>query len=475
MIPDQLELLTVKRLAELAKKSGIRGWHEMRKAELISALKKLSKAAKNTNSAKHPKLPKTTVKSKTQTATKTTKPTKSTPQSQQVSEQHKKKVSVNKSKTAAIKTPKTAATQKKTEPKSQIITSGKKTSAANKKAGKTSNVASRVVPKKEQASVTPAVSSSIELPVCKPKPKPKPKQEQPLVVVDDHDAPFMRKIGLKESLTRFRELGGVSDGEHLDRLVLFVRDPHWLQVVWELNVKQIDRARAAMGVEWHTSVPILRLYQIISDGISRQHRAHVRDVQPRGQANNWYLDVQDSPACFFVEIGYLSSKGRFFPLVSSNTVETPESHTFGSIGASDSFRIDMTRESEHGFTYPGGSKSERYERKNGLDDHVRRSVPTPMFARFGDGPIESVKVELEVDVVIYGKTLSDAQLTIKNEPVRLQSDGRFSFRFQLPEKRQVYPIVAVSSDGIESQTTILAIDRNTKTLETVYREHDEIE
>ena len=52
MIPEHLETLTVKQLADLARKSGISGWHEMRKVELISALKKSVKAAKAAKNSK---------------------------------------------------------------------------------------------------------------------------------------------------------------------------------------------------------------------------------------------------------------------------------------------------------------------------------------------------------------------------------------------------------------------------------------
>ena len=455
MISKHLETLTVKQLAEIAKRSGIRGWHDLRKAELISALKKITnKTAK--------------VTSKTQKVVKTVKQTQKKGQIKSGSVLPKKNTALIKQKTAV---PSTVSKNKKSPQKSEIAVALKKSPASRSVTGKAvSIVKSQAVSQKSQA--TPAIASVP--PKALPKPPSKPKHE-PIVVVEDHDGPALHKFGQKENLFRSRELGGVFEGDHLDQLVLVVCDPFWLQAIWELNIKLVERAKAAMGVEWHTAVPILRLYRVISDGISRQRRVHVRDVYPRGQVNNWYLDVQDPPASFFVEIGYISIKGRFFSLASSNTVETQNGNGFSNTGTIDNRRVDLARESQRHYAFGGGQKLEKYERTNPLVDQAKRPVPTPMFARFSDGPIESVKVELEVDVVIYGKTLPDAQLTIKNEPVRLQPDGKFTFRFQLPEKRQVYPIVAVSSDGIESQTTILAIERNTKALETVFREHDEIE
>ena len=60
-------------------------------------------------------------------------------------------------------------------------------------------------------------------------------------------------------------------------------------------------------------------------------------------------------------------------------------------------------------------------------------------------------------------------------PVRLNSDGSFMIRYNLPERRHVFPVVAVSRDGIETKTVVLAFERNTKNLETVIRDQSEEE
>ncbi len=47
----------------------------------------------------------------------------------------------------------------------------------------------------------------------------------------------------------------------------------------------------------------------------------------------------------------------------------------------------------------------------------------------------------------------------------VESDGSFSVRLNLPDSRQIIPAVATSLDGGEEKTIILAIERNTKSLE----------
>ncbi len=75
-------------------------------------------------------------------------------------------------------------------------------------------------------------------------------------------------------------------------------------------------------------------------------------------------------------------------------------------------------------------------------------------------------------MVVYGVTSPDAHVTLKGEPVRLQPDGTFSVRFTLPERRQVFPVVCSTRDGVEQRTIVLAVERNTKVMEPVLREPD---
>ena len=54
------------------------------------------------------------------------------------------------------------------------------------------------------------------------------------------------------------------------------------------------------------------------------------------------------------------------------------------------------------------------------------------------------------------------------------SDGTFVVRIALPDRRQVIPVVASSPDGGEQQTIILAVEKNTKIMETMHRDPSKI-
>jgi hypothetical protein len=99
---------------------------------------------------------------------------------------------------------------------------------------------------------------------------------------------------------------------------------------------------------------------------------------------------------------------------------------------------------------------------------------TPVIARYGTGQDRRNQFDFEVDaeLIIFGTTRPDATVTLKGEPVKLRPDGSFTVRMHLPDKRQVLPVVASSADGIESRTVVLAVERNTKTMEPIVQEHN---
>ena len=53
-------------------------------------------------------------------------------------------------------------------------------------------------------------------------------------------------------------------------------------------------------------------------------------------------------------------------------------------------------------------------------------------------------------------------------------DGTFTVRFSLPDSRQIIPAVAASADGVEERTIVLAVERNTKELEPMIHDSNEL-
>ncbi len=256
-----------------------------------------------------------------------------------------------------------------------------------------------------------------------------------------------------------------------DRLVVMVRDPYWLHAFWELSQRSVDRAQAAMGQHWHAAQPVLRLFRMEEAGTSTLEQ----DIVIHGGVNNWYIDVQNPPCEYRMEIGYLADNNSFYCLTRSNTVQTPPA---GTSDAVDDNWKHVAEQADRIFAMSGGYSPQGTSRElqELLEERLRRPLGTPMNTRYGSGAGDIMQKSgempfaVDAEVIIYGAADRDAHVTLKGEPVQLRADGTFAVRVSLPDKRQVIPIVASSGDGVEQRTIILAVERNTKVMETKVRD-----
>ena len=82
--------------------------------------------------------------------------------------------------------------------------------------------------------------------------------------------------------------------------------------------------------------------------------------------------------------------------------------------------------------------------------------------------------EIDAELIVYGSTEPNAKVTLQGEPVQVRPDGSFTVRFSLPDSRQIIPAVAASPDGVEERTIVLAVERNTKELEPMIHDGNEL-
>jgi uncharacterized protein len=290
---------------------------------------------------------------------------------------------------------------------------------------------------------------------------------------------------LQAASIRFRDLATGSDEREApvavkkDRLTVMVRDPYWLHAHWELARPTVERARAALGQEWHTAKPVLRLYEVSElSATMPESETMVRHIEIHGGVNNWYIDVPDPPKSYRMEIGYRAASGRFYSLARSNTVQTPRP---GSSDAIDRNWSDLAENVDRIFAMSAGysSESPNVELQELLEERLRRPISAPLVGRFQAG-VEGLLgrdhaffFDLDAELLIFGATEPGARVTVHGEPVKLRPDGTFTMRFSLPNCRQVIPATASSADGLEQRTVVLAVERNTKTMEPLIREANE--
>ena len=281
---------------------------------------------------------------------------------------------------------------------------------------------------------------------------------------------FVGKQALRRDLTT-----RAGDGKP-DRLVLMVRDPYWLHAFWEISAKTIDRAKVALGHLWYASVPVLRLFRLFADGTGAPKRQLLRDIPVHGGVNNWYLDVTNPPSTFIVELGYLTKEKKFYPTLSSNIVETPQQQVIDELEKLDGNWKGVADDLGRVFKL-SSSEGRSQDLKEVMEEQLGRPMSPQLLSRYrvakqgnASKTRRNFRFDAEVDVIIHGKTDSNVQVTIRNEPVVVNADGTFAVRFALPEKRHLFSVEAEGSDGVEMQRVILTLERNTRILETVIQE-----
>lgn len=280
---------------------------------------------------------------------------------------------------------------------------------------------------------------------------------------------------LRNRLDEMRKISSINsehDGKHQqDRLVVMVRDPYWLHAYWELAPRSVERAQSALGQHWHATRPVLRLFHVAADGASEL----LREIPIHGGVSHWYVDVQNPPQQYRMEIGFLTAGGQFYCLARSNTVTTPPAGTSDSI---DENWADIDQNADRIFAMSGGysDRGTSLELQELLEERLRRPMGTPMQTRYGGGASrvtndsQELPFAVDAELVVYGISHPHAHVTLQGEPVPLRPDGSFTVRMSLPDRRQVIPVIASSSDGVEQRTIILAVERNTKVLGPVVRD-----
>ena len=259
-----------------------------------------------------------------------------------------------------------------------------------------------------------------------------------------------------------------------DRMVLMVRGPHWLHVFWELTPRSITRAQAALGQEWHGARPMLRLVELESGLHASPSERVVREIAVHGGVKNWFIDVRE-PKRYRCEIGYLAGSGRFHSLARSNAVNTPTSPQGDTL---DAHWGAIAEDCERIYAMSGGFSTEHSseELQELFEERLRRPMGPPPARSSnaddeeGEEGVAGFELEVDAEMVVYGATQPGAYVTLQGEPVKVQPDGTFRVRVEMPNRRQVLPIVASTADGASRQTVVMAVERNTKSMGPAGRE-----
>ncbi len=107
------------------------------------------------------------------------------------------------------------------------------------------------------------------------------------------------------------------------RVVLLPVEPYLLHVYWEVTSVELEKAKDQLGDEYGRSQAILRCYDV-TDIIFEGTNAHGSfDVPVDLSAKSRYVDLWSPEKSYFVELGFETEDGRFFPIARSNIAEVP--------------------------------------------------------------------------------------------------------------------------------------------------------
>jgi hypothetical protein len=439
-----------KDLAEMAKHKGLSGWHGMRKDELIKALMRTIK--------KRALAP---AKSKSSAA----KPVR---------------------RTTAAKSPATKSPATKSHPAHSKAHSGHANGAkvhSRKLNGRnlSSAVKATAVKSKVNGKVSHGPSANGKTPHSPPTTA---KQQRPsakqMRIADRIHRVHAERERLKDLSGTFSvaKSGGKRHAPEKDRLALIVRDPYWLQAIWNITRHSVKRAEAAMAEHWHTAMPVLRLLEVDGGHTTSTAERLTREIDVHGGVTNWYIEVANPPHSFRVELGYKSAGGRFFSLCRSNTVHTPAPDSGDVI---DENWTDVAENYERVYAMSGGYAEDNQsgELQELFEERLRRPMTNIAAGQFGSGAERvlnrnrDLDFHVDAEMILYGRTKPDAKVTLAGEPIKLRADGSFTVRQPMPDKRQVLPVVASTPDGVEQRTIVIAVERNTKVLEPMLREQND--
>ena len=269
-----------------------------------------------------------------------------------------------------------------------------------------------------------------------------------------------------QSLEEFQFPAGYGD----NRIVAMVRDPWWIYSYWEITPEKENEVRNRIAQKGLNPVKsILRVYDVTGVEFDGNNAHTFFDIELKGLAINWYINVKNPNRAWIIDIGILASNDELFVLARSNCVRTPR------FGMSDVVDEEwMCQEDDYwkmfglsgGFGIGKGSLALKEMFKKRLMEQISSAGWSGAVSSLSSPSKKALKKKgfwlvVDCELIVYGQTEHDAKVTVQNKPIRLRKDGTFTLRFALPDGKQDIPVVATSFDGDDTRTITPIVTRRT--------------
>lgn len=249
-----------------------------------------------------------------------------------------------------------------------------------------------------------------------------------------------------------------------NRIVILARDPWWLYSYWDISEQRVNEVISSIPVHERENLKwILRVYDLTGvRSFTGKNANSFFDIGIHFEANNWYINVNQPEREWCVEIGLITPFGKFFPVARSNIIKTPY------FGISSIIDEEWALPDEDYYkvlgVYDLGKSS--LERKKRFEEIVKQQISSPlaswgMSSLFSERAKVSDKFFLEVwtELILYGRTEPDAELTVEGKKVNLKPDGTFSIRYALPVGDYQYKVTGISKNQKHKITKTPAVKR----------------
>ena len=307
------------------------------------------------------------------------------------------------------------------------------------------------------------------------------------------------------------------------RIVLLPRDPQWAYTYWDIPNDHKEELRRQGG-----QTLALRIYDVTDVDLDYQSPHSIQEYPADELAREWYLPIPVSDRDYVIDVGYRTADGGWLVLARSARVHIPPvypSDWIEDVFITVDFEEDLRAKTFYELVPPskklataaagaGAGGNPIYEQIFGLAEsaeaqrvagsifgsmqHVPGSaapeqalssyvfpsgvgmwaVPTVSgLTMSGVGmsgfsasavPARPRKFWLVADaeLIVYGATEPDANVTIGGRPIKLNSDGTFRFQMSFQDGLIDYPILAVAADGEQTRSIHMKFERETPSRHT---------
>ncbi|MBV9385412.1 MAG: DUF4912 domain-containing protein [Chroococcidiopsidaceae cyanobacterium CP_BM_ER_R8_30] len=310
------------------------------------------------------------------------------------------------------------------------------------------------------------------------------------------------------------------------RIVLMPRDPQWAYTYWDVPNEHKEYLRQQGGQQ-----VALRIYDVTDINLDYQSPHSLQEYPCDELAREWYLPLPVSDRDYVVDIGYRCADGRWLILARSAPVHVPP--VYPSDWIEDYFITVNFDENLQGKTVAelvppakrtAAATNGAYSTSNPIYDEIfgmaqateAQRVAGSLYGSMQQAPIHEQAISsyvfpsgvgmwavptvsgltmsgvgmsgvgfsgslppirprqfwliADAELIVYGATEPDANVTIGGRPIKLNPDGTFRFQMSFQDGLIDYPILAVAADGEQTRSIHMKFNRETPSRHTNTKE-----